>query len=43
MKKTFTIDFGKFDENRLVSEYSLDFEVQENPIAELWYEWVTKR
>jgi hypothetical protein len=38
MKKTFTIDFGKFDENRLVSEYSLDFEVQENPIAELWYD-----
>lgn len=38
MNPTFTIDFGKFNENRLVSEYSLTFEVQSNPIAGLWYE-----
>ena len=39
MKKVFKIDFGQFDsDKKLTSEYSLFFEVQPHPIAELWYE-----
>lgn len=39
MNQKFKIDFGKFDlDKKLTSEYSLTFEVQPHPIAELWYD-----
>ena len=39
MKKVFKIDFGQFDnDKKLVSEYSLSFEVQQHLIAELWFD-----
>jgi hypothetical protein len=43
MKKQFRVDFGKFDENKILeSEYSLAFEVQSHPIAELWFDMLKK-
>jgi len=39
LKKVFKIDFGQFDnDKKLVSEYSLSFEVQQHLIAELWFD-----
>lgn len=38
MRKCFTIDFGKFEDKKLISEYSLNFDVQDNPIAILWFD-----
>lgn len=43
MKKQFRIDFGKFNDNKVLeSEYSLAFEVQSHPIAELWFDMLKK-
>jgi hypothetical protein len=43
MKKQFRIDFGKFNESKILeSEYSLTFEVQSHPIAQLWFDMLKK-
>ncbi len=38
MNQKFKVDFGRFADNKLESEYSLTFNVQQHPIAELWYD-----